>query len=273
MPKRKISLSRPTYHERRGSPQPIPSPDGNPNGFIASANRGRPRAVLNGWSIGLLLGVLLAASACATPVGVTRVSMESMSERLSSNVLSTGQPSQYSEQLLTRLGLRARFDDEPEAVLAGLRGPGTRLSREYLFALSELSFFHAVTTQKAEYYLASTVYALAFLVESRTKVDDDPLDPRLRLAANLYNVGLAQGLLAPDGESVEIRSGSRPLPFGTLEISVKQPVKVYKGMPVGQLIYFPVEGEIMVKYNQKKNAKYNSQPDKPIESMMWKNNF
>ena len=44
-------------------------------------------------------------------------------------------------------------------------------------------------------------------------------------------------------------------------------------MPVGQLIYFPVDGEIMVKYNQKKNAKYNSQPDKPIESMMWKNSF
>ena len=33
----------------------------------------------------------------------------------------------------------------------------------------------------------------------------------------------------------------------TLEISVKQPVKVYKGMPIGQLIYFPVEGEIEIK--------------------------
>jgi len=42
---------------------------------------------------------------------------------------------------------------------------------------------------------------------------------------------------------------------------------------VGQLIYFPVEGEIEVKYNQKKNAKYGNQPDKPIESMMWKNLF
>src|SRR5690242_10035446 len=59
----------------------------------------------------------------------------------------------------------------------------------------------------------------------------------------------------------------------TLEISVKQPVKVYKGMPVGQLIYFPVDGEIEVKYNQKKNAKYSGQPDRPIESMMWKNKF
>ncbi len=59
----------------------------------------------------------------------------------------------------------------------------------------------------------------------------------------------------------------------TLEISVKQPVKIYKGMPIGQLIYFPVDGEVEVKYNQKQNAKYNSQPDKPIESMMWKNKF
>ena len=59
----------------------------------------------------------------------------------------------------------------------------------------------------------------------------------------------------------------------TLEISVKQPVKIYKGMPIGQLIYFPVDGEIGVKYNQKKNAKYSGQPDKPIESMMWKNIF
>jgi dCTP deaminase len=59
----------------------------------------------------------------------------------------------------------------------------------------------------------------------------------------------------------------------TLEISVKQPVRVYKGMPIGQLIYFPVDGEIEVKYNQKQNAKYSGQPNKPVESMMWKNNF
>ncbi|MFP5042554.1 dCTP deaminase [Parasediminibacterium sp. JCM 36343] len=59
----------------------------------------------------------------------------------------------------------------------------------------------------------------------------------------------------------------------TLEISCKKPVRVYKGMPIGQLIYFPVDGEIEEKYNQKKNAKYSGQPNKPIESMMWKNKF
>ena len=59
----------------------------------------------------------------------------------------------------------------------------------------------------------------------------------------------------------------------TLEISVKQPVRVYKGMPIGQLIYFPVEGDIEISYNNKKNAKYSGQPNKPVESMMWKNSF
>jgi dCTP deaminase len=59
----------------------------------------------------------------------------------------------------------------------------------------------------------------------------------------------------------------------TLEISVKKPVRIYKGMPIGQLIYFPVDGEIEVKYNQKSNAKYSGQPNRPVESMMWKNAF
>ena len=59
----------------------------------------------------------------------------------------------------------------------------------------------------------------------------------------------------------------------TLEISCKIPVRVYYGMPIGQLIYFPVDGEVEVKYNAKKDAKYSGQPDRPVESMMWKNTF
>ncbi|MEI6411501.1 MAG: dCTP deaminase [Bacteroidota bacterium] len=57
----------------------------------------------------------------------------------------------------------------------------------------------------------------------------------------------------------------------TLEISCTQPVRVYAGMPIGQLIYFLVEGDIENYYNKKENAKYNQRTDKPVESMMWKN--
>jgi dCTP deaminase len=59
----------------------------------------------------------------------------------------------------------------------------------------------------------------------------------------------------------------------TLEISVTQPVRIYRGMPIGQLIYFAVEGAIQNYYNRKPNAKYNTRTDKPVESMMWMNKF
>lgn len=59
----------------------------------------------------------------------------------------------------------------------------------------------------------------------------------------------------------------------TLEISCKIPVRVYAGMPIGQLIYFPLEGDVSVAYDRKANAKYSYQPDRPVESMMWKNSF
>lgn len=59
----------------------------------------------------------------------------------------------------------------------------------------------------------------------------------------------------------------------TLEISVSMPVRVYHLMPVGQLIYFSVQGDVENFYNRKPNAKYNERTTKPVESMMWKNKF
>lgn len=59
----------------------------------------------------------------------------------------------------------------------------------------------------------------------------------------------------------------------TLEISATQPVRIYAGMPIGQLIYFEVAGEIETFYNSKDDAKYNRKTTRPVESMMWKNTF
>jgi len=59
----------------------------------------------------------------------------------------------------------------------------------------------------------------------------------------------------------------------TLEISCVQPVRVYHGMPIGQLIYFEVKGDIENYYNTKRNAKYIRKTDRPMESMMFKNSF
>src|SRR5690606_18964311 len=59
----------------------------------------------------------------------------------------------------------------------------------------------------------------------------------------------------------------------TLEISVAQPVRVYAGMPIAQLIYFEVKGDIAMPYNRKPSAKYNERSPRPMESMMWKNKW
>ncbi|MEZ4887970.1 MAG: dCTP deaminase [Chitinophagales bacterium] len=59
----------------------------------------------------------------------------------------------------------------------------------------------------------------------------------------------------------------------TLEISCIQPVRVYAGMPIGQLIYFDIKGNVDNLYYKKVNAKYTNRTIKPVESMMWKNKF
>jgi dCTP deaminase len=59
----------------------------------------------------------------------------------------------------------------------------------------------------------------------------------------------------------------------TLEISCVRPVRIYAGMPIGQLIYFKIDGGINNPYNTKAGAKYNERTLLPVESMMWKNKF
>ncbi len=61
--------------------------------------------------------------------------------------------------------------------------------------------------------------------------------------------------------------------YWTLEISSSKPVRVYEGMPIGQIIYYVVEGEVERLYSTKDSAKYHNQSNLPKESMMWKNNF
>jgi dCTP deaminase len=59
--------------------------------------------------------------------------------------------------------------------------------------------------------------------------------------------------------------------FWTLEISAKMPVRVYAGMPIGQIIYFEIKGEVLTPYNVKSSAKYNDVSPLPKESQMWRN--
>ncbi|MCI4339349.1 MAG: dCTP deaminase [Thermoplasmata archaeon] len=56
--------------------------------------------------------------------------------------------------------------------------------------------------------------------------------------------------------------------YWTLEMSVKLPVRIYPGMPVGQLIYFEISGRIERSYSAKSSAKYRKVSRHPTPSRM-----
>ncbi|HEV2231089.1 MAG TPA: dCTP deaminase, partial [Thermoplasmata archaeon] len=56
--------------------------------------------------------------------------------------------------------------------------------------------------------------------------------------------------------------------YWTLEMSVKLPVRIYAGMPVGQLIYFEISGKVRKGYGEKRSAKYRTVNAHPTPSRM-----
>jgi len=56
--------------------------------------------------------------------------------------------------------------------------------------------------------------------------------------------------------------------YWTLEMSVKLPVRIYAGMPVGQLIYFEISGKVERSYAKKPTAKYRRVSAHPTPSRM-----
>lgn len=182
-------------------------------------------------SAALLVCALVVATACATPIGVNRVDHTVVYRSLTESVLSGQRPSVFTEQLLSARGLEKWFDKDPEAVLRELHGTGAGLEPDTLFALSELSFLYGERSKKHEYHLAAAVYALAFITHPGWRAAGlivNAIDPRTRMACDLYNLGLVSGLRAP--EPPPAADGTRPppevllndrvlkLPFGELEL-------------------------------------------------------
>ncbi len=167
------------------------------------------------------LGVALLAAGCATPVGVRRVDARTVHQRLTANVLSTGRPSSPTVQVLHRQNLFERFQRQPDAALAELHA---RLPAEggedTLFALAELSFVRAEQSGQRARFLAAAAYAYAFLFPDGRGEPPGTVDPRLRLAVDLYNRGITAGLASADSQDVVLEAGRYALPFGELELAV-----------------------------------------------------
>jgi pimeloyl-ACP methyl ester carboxylesterase len=188
------------------------------------------------WKVALVL-IVIFASGCATPVGVKHLDQETADRTLDANILSSGKPSSYSMQLLERNALVKRYQDHPQRVLAELySGLGKPDERDRLFALSELSFAYAEDAQDQSYYLASAVFAYAFLFPEDAKEAPDPYDPRLRLAVDLYNQSLSDGLATTRQREVDLSQRELELPFGSLDLRVNQQDFRYGGYQLTKFV-------------------------------------
>ena len=165
------------------------------------------------------LSVLLPS--CATPIGATRVDPHKVHRTLNTNVLSAGELSAPTQQLLHRGDLYDLYEKDPKAAFAELRERSRVLYRHgQLYAAAELAFQIAENESDRSYYLAAAVYAYAFLFPEGDDKPPSPYDPRFRTACDIYNRGLAEGLASPDGKEVVLRSGTYDLPFGALSLEV-----------------------------------------------------
>ena len=119
------------------------------------------------------------------------------------------------------------------------RRRGTRTS---LFALAELSFLHGQAATKPDYSLAAAVYAYAFLFPEKAG-DPAPgrFDPRVRIAADLYNWALTRAFTSKDASEVVPRGGAFTLPFGQIDVAFDPAAlragdrELYRLIPVAEL--------------------------------------
>lgn len=165
--------------------------------------------------VAVSLGV---ASGCATsPIGVKRMNPVKVSRTLTANALTENLPSINSTNVLHRRGLYTHFQKNPAATLDYLhRVAVSEDDDDTWFALAELSFLHADRTEDRRYSVMAAIYAWSFLFGGEPP---EPFDPRLRVASDLYNRGLTQGLEKKYAEGTAIADTTFELPIGTIEIA------------------------------------------------------
>jgi hypothetical protein len=179
------------------------------------------------------LALLLAA--CATPVGVDRVSPREVHRELVESALGGDRPSAPTRELLTRLELLEPFDRRPDETIAQLHaGLAPEGDVDRLYALAELSFLQAERTGRRDHALAAAVYAYAFLFGGGPPVH--AFDPRIQVARHLYNRGLTLGLADARRDHFAIESARHPLPFGTFDVVAAPDAAIWLGWQLDQAV-------------------------------------
>ncbi len=188
--------------------------------------------------------LLLLVAACATPVGVDRVSPHEVQRELTRNALNSDEASAPTRELLTRLDLYEVFAGDPDGTIATLHaGLAPERDRDRLFALAELSFLAAEAGGRRDHALAAAVYAYAFLFGSG-RLPVHPFDPRIQVARGIYNRGLTLGLADERRAEVAIESARYELPFGVLDVVLEPGATQWAGW---QMVEFRSAADVRVR--------------------------
>jgi pimeloyl-ACP methyl ester carboxylesterase len=102
--------------------------------------------------------------------------------------------------------------------------------RDIIYALAELSYLYGEHLEKSpdsadqtlasDYFLLAAVYAYHFLLDERSEPPPNVFDPRARTACDLYNFSLWRGMATGQAGALDLVSGVRKLPVGTLAITL-----------------------------------------------------
>jgi hypothetical protein len=164
--------------------------------------------------------VVLTVAACGPPINVRRASPRAVTADLTRSALNGSTRSVPTQNSLYRWNLTERFEKDPEGAIAALHdivvtgkgGPGS------VFALAELCFAHADATHKREYYLASAVYAYAFLFPHGA----DRRAPSIRARASLP-ISTTGGSRRPSRPRTALASISGPASTRSPSVSSRSP--------------------------------------------------
>jgi pimeloyl-ACP methyl ester carboxylesterase len=190
-----------------------------------------------------ILTLLAAVLACSSPVGIRHVDAREVHRTLTANVLTTGDPSVPTRQLVQRMNLGALFTRDPAAAIHEIQIAESTPDR--IFALAELSFWLGKRNGDRSHYLAAAVYAWAYLFPAEGEPAPLPTDPRYRLACDLYNRGLTEGIDPKRLEARDFSSDRVPLPFGVVQIAFDQEELEWSGWRLGDFVpaaYLEVRG-------------------------------
>ena len=165
---------------------------------------------------------LLLAAGCATPVGVERVDAGTAQRQLTTNALTADELSPSARNVLRRWVLSDRYDDDPAGAIAALHTIVTdgRGDEDEVITLAEMAYLYAEKTRQRPYFLGAAIYSFAFLFPEQGLQPPSPYDPRLRLAADLYSLGIIHAFASADDTTVEFKNGNYQLPFGWVQVAV-----------------------------------------------------